>query len=49
MAAVTARDRSKVAIVVDDDIDPTNIEDVLWALCTRSDPRKGECRGVEGD
>jgi UbiD family decarboxylase len=25
-------------IVVDDDIDPTNLEDVVWALSTRSDP-----------
>ncbi len=30
----------RYVIVVDDDIDPTNIEDVLWALCTRSDPEK---------
>jgi UbiD family decarboxylase len=28
----------RYVIVVDDDIDPTNLEDVLWALCTRSDP-----------
>ena len=26
-------------IVVDDDIDPTNINDVIWAMCTRCDPR----------
>jgi UbiD family decarboxylase len=25
-------------IVVDDDIDPSNMRDVLWALCTRVDP-----------
>ena len=25
-------------VVVDDDIDPTNLNEVLWALCTRSDP-----------
>jgi UbiD family decarboxylase len=30
----------KYVIVVDEDIDPTNIQDVLWALCTRSDPEK---------
>jgi len=24
--------------VVDDDIDPTNLEQVLWAMCTRCDP-----------
>jgi UbiD family decarboxylase len=26
-------------IVVDEDIDPTNMNDVLWAMCTRCDPR----------
>ena len=26
-------------IVVDDDIDPTNFSDVVWAMCTRCDPR----------
>ena len=26
-------------IVVDDDIDPTNINDVILAMCTRCDPR----------
>jgi len=30
----------KYVIAVDDDIDPTNIQDVIWALCTRSDPEK---------
>ncbi len=25
-------------VVVDDDIDPTSTEDVLWAMCTRADP-----------
>jgi hypothetical protein len=24
--------------VVDDDIDPTNLEEVVWAMCTRCDP-----------
>lgn len=28
----------RYVIVVDEDIDPTNIQDVLWAVCTRSDP-----------
>jgi 4-hydroxy-3-polyprenylbenzoate decarboxylase len=28
----------RYVIVVDDDIDPTNTDDVLWALATRSDP-----------
>jgi UbiD family decarboxylase len=30
----------KYVIVVDDDIDPTNFQEVIWALCTRSDPEK---------
>ncbi len=25
-------------VVVDDDIDPTNLDEVLWAMCTRVDP-----------
>jgi 4-hydroxy-3-polyprenylbenzoate decarboxylase len=28
----------RYVIVVDEDIDPTNMTEVLWALCTRSDP-----------
>jgi len=28
----------KYVIVVDEDIDVSNLEDVMWALCTRSDP-----------
>jgi len=27
-------------VVVDSDIDPMNLEDVIWAMCTRSDPAK---------
>ena len=30
----------RYVIVVDDDIDPTNTNDVLWALSTRSDPEQ---------
>jgi UbiD family decarboxylase len=29
---------NRYVIVVDDDIDPANLEDVMWAVCTRSDP-----------
>jgi 3-polyprenyl-4-hydroxybenzoate decarboxylase len=29
---------NRYVIVVDDDIDPTNLDEVLWAMCTRSDP-----------
>ncbi len=28
-------------VVVDDDIDPANMNDVVWAMCTRFDPREG--------
>ncbi len=28
-------------VVVDDDIDPANMNDVLWSMCTRCDPREG--------
>jgi 4-hydroxy-3-polyprenylbenzoate decarboxylase len=30
----------RYTVVVDDDIDPTNLDEVLWAVCTRSDPAK---------
>lgn len=30
----------RYVMVVDDDIDPTDPQQVLWALCTRSDPEK---------
>ncbi|MDP2718212.1 MAG: UbiD family decarboxylase [Dehalococcoidia bacterium] len=30
----------RYVIVVDEDIDPTNTQEVLWAICTRSDPEK---------
>jgi 4-hydroxy-3-polyprenylbenzoate decarboxylase len=26
--------------VVDEDIDPSDTDDVIWALCTRTDPEK---------
>ncbi len=29
---------NRYVIVVDDDIDPMNLEDVIWAVCTRTDP-----------
>jgi 4-hydroxy-3-polyprenylbenzoate decarboxylase len=35
-----AAHQGRYVIVVDEDIDPTNIQDVLWALCFRSDPEK---------
>lgn len=34
------RHLGRYVIVVDDDIDPTNTDDVLWAMCFRSDPEK---------
>jgi 4-hydroxy-3-polyprenylbenzoate decarboxylase len=30
----------RYVVVVDDDIDPTDIKEVLWAMCTRVDPVK---------
>ena len=30
----------RYVVVVDEDIDPSNIEDVMWALATRTDPEK---------
>ncbi len=30
----------RYVVVVDEDVDPTNIQEVLWAICTRSDPEK---------
>ncbi len=29
----------KYVVIVDDDINPYDIEDVLWAVCTRVDPK----------
>jgi UbiD family decarboxylase len=28
----------RYVVVVDDDIDPSNLEELMWAVCTRSDP-----------
>jgi 4-hydroxy-3-polyprenylbenzoate decarboxylase len=28
----------RFVVVVDDDVDPTDLFDVLWAMCTRCDP-----------
>ncbi len=30
----------KYVVVVDDDVDPTNTAEVIWAICTRSEPEK---------
>jgi len=30
---------NRYTIVVDDDINPSNIDQVIWAMCTRTDPR----------
>jgi UbiD family decarboxylase len=29
---------NRYVVVVDEDIDPTNLEEVMWAMCTRTDP-----------
>ena len=31
---------AKYVIVVDDDVDVTNLEQLLWAMCTRTDPKQ---------
>ncbi len=31
----------RYVVVVDDDIDPSNLDDVIWAICSRSDPGTG--------
>ncbi len=31
----------RYVVVVDEDIDPTNLDDVIWAMCSRSDPATG--------
>jgi UbiD family decarboxylase len=36
--SLTGAYMGRYVVVVDEDIDPTNMEEVLWALCTRSDP-----------
>jgi UbiD family decarboxylase len=28
----------RFVVVVDEDVDPTNLEEVIWAMCTRCDP-----------
>ncbi len=38
MLAVQSAHRNKIVIVVDDDIDPYNLEQVMWAVCTRAQP-----------
>jgi UbiD family decarboxylase len=30
---------NRFVVVVDDDIDPANMDEVVWAMCTRMDPR----------
>lgn len=30
----------RYVVVVDEDINPYDIEDVMWAMCTRSDPKE---------
>jgi UbiD family decarboxylase len=38
LIAAGQRGFGRYVIVVDDDVDPTNAQDVIWALATRSDP-----------
>jgi 4-hydroxy-3-polyprenylbenzoate decarboxylase len=34
----TSGRQGRYVVAVDDDIDPTNIAEVLWAMCSRSEP-----------
>ena len=31
----------RIVVVVDEDVDVTNLEEVIWAVCTRCDPASG--------
>jgi UbiD family decarboxylase len=49
-----SENQRKEIIVVDDDIDPSNMSDVLWALATRWDPATqtdiiADCSGMASD
>ena len=32
---------ARIVVVVDDDIDPSNLADVMWAVATRCEPAEG--------
>src|SRR5204862_6241400 len=38
MAAAAATRNGRWIVIVDDDIDPANLKEVLWAMTTRCDP-----------
>lgn len=40
IAALAANDSIKVCVAVDEDVDPRNMEEVLWAIATRTNPSK---------
>ena len=40
IAALAANDSIKVCVAVDDDVNPRNPEEVIWAIATRVDPTK---------
>ncbi len=49
-----AANLGRIIVIVDEDIDPSNISDVLWALGTRWDPQTatdiiGNCWGISSD
>ena len=50
MAAFTASNFIKIAIVVDEDIDPTDLKQVMWALSTRVQPETDiqSLKGLQG-
>jgi len=40
IAALAANDSIKICVAVDDDVNPRNPEEVIWAIATRVDPTK---------
>ena len=47
LASAAVMPRLKYVIAVDDDIDPYNLTEVVWAICTRCDP-KADVQLVKG-
>ena len=44
----------RYVVVVDDDVDPSSLDQVVWAMCTRSDPATDieflhKCLGSQAD
>lgn len=44
--AISSPQSLRMAVVVDEDVDPYSADDVLWAIATRTNPRTGIITGV---